>query len=237
MSKAKVYQVLAATKKLEAQAPLEVRRGLTIRRTTGGVPVIRHHYTADPSRDPELNPEWKQEERKTYTSQASWDREQEIRDEAGGGELVLADTLITYWNKIVITDPAWRPHPAWDAVEAGFDHGKTNATALIRGYLDYDEVIYLCGEFYMPGKEIFENAPVMRSMADIGKVKVVYADPSIFPPILQQSQLPGKPAERAKSFAELYEEQQMKFFCFAGDRNDVSAAGRMMMHWRDLDKR
>jgi hypothetical protein len=37
---------------------------------------------------------------------------------------VFADTLITYWKKIVITDPRWRPDPGW-RVEGGFDHGKT----------------------------------------------------------------------------------------------------------------
>jgi hypothetical protein len=75
-----------------------------------------------------IHPEWKQKERKTYSSQAAWDREQEMIDEAGGGELVFADTLLTYWNKIVITDPGWRPSPHW-RVEAGFDHGKTNDNA------------------------------------------------------------------------------------------------------------
>ena len=42
---------------------------------------------------------------------ASWDREMEIVDQAGGGELVFADTLITYWKKIVIEDPRWQPDP------------------------------------------------------------------------------------------------------------------------------
>jgi hypothetical protein len=237
MKKLRGQAALAESKQLAPQTPVKVRRGLEVRRTAGGIPVIRHHYTADPSRDPELNPSWKEAERKTYTSQASWDREQEIRDEAGGGELVLADTLITYWKKIVITDPAWRPDPNWE-VEAGFDHGKTNATAFERGYIDYDGVIYLCGEYYMPGKEIFEHAPILRQMADILKVRAAYADPSIFPQVLQQSQLPGKPAERAKSINELYIEQYIELFSpFMGDRSDVSAAARMMAHWRDLDKR
>ena len=86
----------------------------------------------------------KQQERRTYTSQAAWDREMEIIDEAGGGELVFADTLVTYWNKIVITDPGWRPDPGWRVI-GGFDHGKTNPTALERAYVDYDGVIYFCG--------------------------------------------------------------------------------------------
>src|ERR1035438_5580224 len=237
MSKAKVLSVLEQSKKLAPQTPLNVRRGMQIRRTAGGIPVIRHHYSADPTRDPEINPLWKEHERRSYTSQTAWDREMEIRDEAGGGELVLADTLITYWNKIVITDPARRPDPNL-RVEARFDHGRTNATAFERGYVDYEGVIYLCGEYYMPGKEIAEHAPVLRQMADIRKVRAAYADPSIFPALMQQSQLPGKPHERAKSINELYIEQGIELFSpFCGDRSDVSAAARVMMHWRDLDRR
>ena len=237
MSKARVIEVLEKSKKVEAQKSLAVRRGLTVRRTSGGIPVVRHHYSADPSRDPDLNPTWKLQERKAYTSQAAWDREQEIVDEAGGGELVFADTLISHWNKIVITDPAWRPDPRW-RVEGGFDHGKTNPTAFERAYVDHDGTLYMCGEYYMPGKEIWEHVPIIKQMADIRKVAACFADPSIFPQTLQQSQLPGKPAERAKSINELYVEQKIELFSpFAMDRSDVSFAARVMAHWSNLETR
>jgi hypothetical protein len=36
--------------------------------------------------------------------------------------------------------PVWRPDPEWRKV-AGFDHGKTNATAFERAHLDFDGVI------------------------------------------------------------------------------------------------
>src|ERR1039458_6929915 len=98
----KVQEALKTTRETTPQTPVQIMRGLTVRRTRGGIPVVRLHYTADPHRDPELNPAWKEAERRTYSSQASWDREQEIIDEAGGGELVFADTLVTHWNKIVI---------------------------------------------------------------------------------------------------------------------------------------
>ena len=83
-------QALAKTRKLPPQTHVEIRRGVSVRRTDKGIPVVRLHYSALPERDPELNPEWKVRERKLYTSQAAWDREQEIIDEAGGGELVFA---------------------------------------------------------------------------------------------------------------------------------------------------
>jgi hypothetical protein len=189
-----------------------------------------------PERDPENNPEWKAAERKLYTSEASWQREQEIIDEAGGGELVFADTLLNYWDKIVISAPEWRPDPKW-RVEAGFDHGKTNPTALLRCYIDYAGTIIFAGEYYQPGKEIWEHVPVMREMTDVRKIAACYADPTIFDCNLQQS-ANGRPQERAKSFNELYVEQGIGLFSpFAMDRSDVSFAGRLNLHWANLEER
>ncbi len=229
-------EAIEQTKQLPAQTKVEIVPGLTVRRTKGGILVPRLHYTAIPERK---TPEWKKQQRSTYTSQAAWDREQEIVDNAGGGELVFADTLVTYWDKIVIEDPAWRPDPRW-VVEGGFDHGKTNATALLRSYHDYEGVIYLCGEYYMPGREVWENAPEIKKMADIRKVSACYADPTIFYEIMQQSQgvTPGKAAERAKSVNDLYVEQGIELFsAFAHDRSDVSFAARVMLHWANLETR
>ena len=62
-------------------------------------------------------------------------------DEAGGGEPVFAEVLVKDWDKIVITDPKWRPHPDW-RVEGGFGYGKTNPTVLERCYFDHDGVGY-----------------------------------------------------------------------------------------------
>lgn len=233
----RVKEALEKTRNTPSQTVIPILRGLSVRRTKGGIPVVRLHYTADPQRDPELNPAWKQTERKAYTSQASWDREQEIIDDAGGAELVFADTLITHWGKIVITDPAWRPDPQW-RVEAGFDHGKTNPTVLERCYVDYAGTLYLCGEYYMPGKEVWEHVPVIKQMADIRKVAACYADPTIFNITMQQSQSSGRPQERAKSINELYVEQGIELFSpFGMDRSDVSFAARVMAHWSNLENR
>jgi hypothetical protein len=100
-----VKQVLKKSTAVAPQTKLEIVRGMSVHRTKGGIPVLSIHYSADPERDPEIHPEWKQTERRTYSSQAAWDREQEMVDEAGGGELVFAETLLAYYNKIVITDP------------------------------------------------------------------------------------------------------------------------------------
>ncbi len=242
MSKEKALGALQKSKEVGPQTSVAVRRGLEIRRTAGGILVIRHHYTADPSRDPELNPQWKAEQRKVYTSQAAWDREMEIMDQAGGGELVFADTLVTHWSKIVVEDPRWRPDPHW-RVEGGFDHGKTNPTCLLRCYVDYAGTIWLAGEYYQPGQEVWQHAPALREMPDIRKLTVTYADPTIFDTTMQQSNrnqpsAPGKAAERAKSINELYIEEGIELFSpFYGDRSDISFAARLMMHWANLEER
>jgi len=141
------------TRAVPAQTKLELARGLSVRRTSGGILVPRLHYSANHHRDPEQHPEWKANERKKYTSQAAWDREQEIMDEAGGGELVFADTLVTHWDKIVIQDPHWRPDHEI-IPQGGFDHGKTNPTALLRVYHDFDGTIIYAGEYYEPGRNL-----------------------------------------------------------------------------------
>lgn len=230
----KVKEALEKTRELPPQTPIQVMHGLNVRRTKGGIIVPRLHFTANPERDTD---EWKAAARREYTSDAAWQREMEIIDEAGGGELVFADTLVTYWDKIVITDPKWRPDPRW-RVEAGFDHGKTNATALDRAYFDYDGNIIFAGEYYMPGKEVWQHAPVIKKMEDIDRLDACQADPTIFYGTNQQGQTPGKAQEKAKSIGELYVEQGIEFFWkFTGDRSDVSFAARVMLHWANLDIR
>lgn len=235
-----VKELLKKGTVMPPQSKVEIVRGMTVHRTKGGIPVVSIHYSADPERDPEIHPEWKRAERKAYSSQAAWDREQEMVDEAGGGELVFADTLLTYWNKIVISDPDWRPSPHW-RVEGGFDHGKTNPTALLRAYIDNDGVIYFCGEYYMPGKEVWEHVPEIRKMPDIHHLSACYADPSIFDCTMQQSINPANSLmvrQSAKSINDLYHEQGIQLFCpFALDRSDVGFAARLMLHWSNLEQR
>jgi hypothetical protein len=229
-------KALAETKKLPPQTAVEVRRGVTVRRSKNEIAVLRLHYSCHPERNPEKNPEWKKTERKKYTSQADWDREQEIFDDAGGGELVFRETLDTYWDKIVITDPKWRPDPDWN-MEAGFDHGRASPTAMLRCYADCEGTLYFCGEYYQPGMEIWEHAANLREMPDLRRLETCYADPSIFP-LNAQANVPTRPGERAKSIYEIYEENGIDFLSpFHGDHSDVSFTARLLAHWANLEER
>jgi hypothetical protein len=167
-------------------------------------------------------------------SQAAWDREQEIVDEAGGGELVFADVLVTHWKKIVIEDPAWRPD--YEIVpEGGFDHGKTNPTCLLRAYVEFDGTIVYAGEYYQPGMEIWQHSPRIKMMAEFHRMDRIYADRTIFPSTQQQEQRPGHAQEVAKSLNELYCDQGIESFVpFVGDRSDVSFVNRLHLHWSNL---
>ncbi len=230
-------KALAETKKLPPQTAVEVRRGVTVRRNRNEIPVLRFHFSCHPERSPETNPDWKKTERKKYTSQADWDREQEIVDEAGGGELVFRETLDTYWDKIVITDPKWRPDPDWQ-MDAGFDHGRASPTAMLRCYADYEGTFYFCGEYYQPGMEIWEHAAALREMPDLHRLQTCYADPSIFP-LNIHANVPTRPGERAKSVSEIYEENGVDFLSpFTGrDHTDLSFTHRLLAHWANLEER
>ena len=223
---------LQETKKLEAQRPVEIMTGMAVRRTIGGIPVVRLHYSAHPERNPDENPEWKAMERATYTSQAGWDREQEIVDEAGGGELALADTIRTYRDRIIITDPAWKPDMGWRVI-GGFDHGKTNPTALEKAYIDYEGTIYFCGEYYMPGKSVWQHAPEMLKMPDVHRFESCLADPSIFDQKMNQES-----QKEPKAIYQVYEEEGVHFLTrFGGNRNDQTFVERLLAHWGDLAHR
>jgi len=232
MAKTKTAQALETVQTMAPQIPVDIMPGVSVRRTAGGIPVVRLHYSAHPDRNPDQHPEWKAQERRTYTSQADWDREQEILDEAGGGELVFADTLVAYWDKIVITDPAWRPDPQWTVI-GGFDHGKTNPTALERAYIDYEGVIYFSGEYYVPGKSVWQHAPELLRMPDVNRFEACYADPTVFDQRTQQER--GK---EPKAIAQVYAEEGVEFLTrFHRNRNDQTFTEALLAHWGDLAHR
>lgn len=229
-----IAEALKRTTELPSQTQVDVVRGMTVRRTKAGIVVGRLHYSCIPDRDPETpeGAKWREAERRKYTSDASWQREMEIVDAAGGGELVFADTLVTHWSKIVITDPRWRPDKRWKVV-GGFDHGRRNPTALLRCYIDHDGNKFVCGEYYVPGKDVWQHAPELLKMPDVDRFDVCWSDPTVFDQKTQQS--PGK---EARAIAELYFEQGVHFLTrFDGNRNDQTFASRLLAHWADLENR
>jgi hypothetical protein len=184
------------------QTPFEVIRGVTIRRKKKGLTVMRIHYTAIPDRDPETpkGKEWFDHEYARYASKAMWRKEQEIDAYATGGEAVFGSVLGNeqLYQVVVISDPLWSPytHIPGAGVVAGFDHGVTNATAMLKGYVPRESFdpktgrrnppeLYLCGEFYRFRSNewqnnVDENVAEMKQMPDLERARWIKADPSIF---------------------------------------------------------
>jgi len=202
----KLEEALKRINDVPPQTRIEVVRGCTVRRKTTGQSVMTLHYSAIPERDPDT-PEgqlWKKRERGLYSSESAWKKEQEIDPHAQGGEAVFGSVLShpDLYKIVVISDPYWRPDPRWD-VAFGFDHGKTNATALLKAYITREEIdprtgikrpfdIYLAGEYYSMRRgpsagepngwanNIDENVIEMLKMPDLERKRWIVADPSIF---------------------------------------------------------
>ena len=205
----------------------ELVKGLTEKRTPGGTCVLRAHYSADPERD---KPEWKERESRKYTSEGAWQREQEIVFSAGGGERLFAEILNRYGRKIII-DPetsGFRPSPHWKYF-GGFDCGKANPTAALLACTDFDGIIYILREYYVPGLSPKEHVPWLKQlMGFIGTQ--MFADPSIF--YETQAQNDGK----FKAIASLYEEQGIDNLGRAPENNELLGMERILAHWMNLDK-
>jgi transposase-like protein len=204
-----------------------VPKGVGFRRMPDGRPVYRVHYSADPER----GPAWVARERKKHSSQGSWDREQEIIHEAGGGERLFAEIFSRHADKILI-DPyssGFQPSPHWKKL-GGFDHGKANPTGAIVACIDYDGVIYILGEYYQAGLSPAEHRPNLLQLNGFMQAEV-YADPSIF--YKTQAQQGGT----FKAIAELYADVGITNLLPAPENHELLGMERILAHWHDLDNR
>jgi len=205
---------------------MQLGKGLTLRHTRSGIPVVRVHYSADPERDSE----WVETEKRKYTSRAAWDREQEIVHEAGGGDLVFAETLNRYAEKIIIRNPQFEIPPYWKTM-GGFDHGKTNPTAFLLARIDTDGTIYFVAEYYQPMLGPHDHLANLNALPGFEHASPILADPSIF--YRSQAQSDGG----FKAIADLYWEAGLDRLVEAPAVAEITGMERLLEHWRDLDNR
>lgn len=202
-------------------------RGLVEKRTPEGICVLSAHYTADPDR---AKPEWKQSERKKYTSESAWQREQEMQFSAGGGERLFAEILNKWGHKIII-DPetsGFTPSPHWEYL-GGFDYGKRNPTAALVACVDFDGNIYILREYYQPGFSPREHRPYLLQFEGFSSTRT-YADPSIF--YSTQAQNDGT----FKAIAEMFREDGFTNLVPAPENNELLGMERILCHWMNLDQ-
>ena len=231
------------------QTRIEVVRGVNIRAKKNGLVVMSLHYSAIPSRDPQTveGAEWYKRENGAYSSQAMWKKEQEIDPYATGGEAVFGGVLANpkLYEMVIISDPLWHPDPRWDVV-GSFDHGVTNATALLKGYVPRTTInpvtgqsnppeLYLAGEFYRYRSDewsnnIDENVVEMRKMPDLERARWIKADPSIFSD--QVVEAVGDPTAVYKTYKT---NGMWPMSGYGGVRSDVSFVEWIMSdYWKGL---
>jgi hypothetical protein len=205
----------------------ELVKGLTEKRTPEDICVLRVHYTADPER---RAPEWKERERRKYTSESAWQSEQEIVFAAGGGERLFADILNLYGHKILI-DPetsGFQPSPDWEYF-GGFDAGKANPTAALVACIDFDGTIYILREYYQPGLSPKQHAPFLRALQGFMGIPI-HSDRSIF--YANQAQNDGT----FKAIASLYEEEGIDNLTPAPENNELLGMECILQRWMNLDQ-
>lgn len=162
--------------------------GIYFRNTSRGIPILWIHFEADPNR----GKAWIKVEKANYLYESDWEREQNMRFDAGGGELLLNAILREKADKILI-DPektGWKPDPNWNYY-AGFDWGQSNPTSFHIYGVDKQGCIYAICEHYLTNTAPIHHAPMMSGLrlavgADgiqvkaLSKVQAILADPSIF---------------------------------------------------------
>lgn len=242
-----LQHAIANLDEVPEQTRVEVIRGVTLRRKKKGLTVLSLHYSSIPERDPETDKgkQWYEKERARYSSTAMWRKEQEIDAYATGGEAVFGRVLSEYYSTVVISDPNWFPDPRWDVV-ASFDHGATNATALLKAYIPRERIdpktgkqmppdVYLCGEYYSYRREgwsnnVDQNVPVMRAMPDMDRARWIMADPSIF--YETQAQEKGAPTNIYTTY---HKNGMFSMRAYGGVRSDVTFVEWMMSdYWRGI---
>lgn len=165
--------------------------GVYLRHTSKGIPVMWLKYTSDPAR----TDEWVKREKPNYLYDSDWEREQEMRFNAGGGELVLASLLRERKDEIVISEPGYKANPNSNFY-AGFDWGEANPTSFHIYEVKRTGEIYAILEHYVSGPSATLHGDIICGiripLADgtyplaIDVVKGIYADPSIFWDMQQQ---------------------------------------------------
>lgn len=207
--------------------------GTYIRHTAKGIPVLWLFYWADPARDAV----WVEREKPNYLYESDWEREQNCEFNAGGGELIFAGRLRENRDKIIISEPGYKPNPHSNFY-AGFDWGESNPTsfhvyevtkqgvrrAIMEHYLS-DSSPLLHGKLIGEMRLEFADG---HSAAVLDVVKHIYSDPSIFWD--QQAQQTGG----FKTLAAMFPEKMFRKMA-PGQRGQDGTCSNKIRAWWDQD--
>lgn len=131
-------------------------KGIEVNRNQNGFCVLRIHYTADPTKDPDRDgKEWHAQARKGMP-ESSWQKEYEIDWFALSGELIYPE----FDRNIHVIDPFVIPDD-WNRYMA-IDPGLRNPTAALWAAVDKEDNLFLYDEYYVREKTIQEHCKAIK---------------------------------------------------------------------------
>lgn len=157
-------------------------KGLELKQNKDLIPVLRLHYTADPSKDPETK------EGKTWLEMASkmyiggrtslqWRREMEIDYNAGAGELVFPE--FPNIEQSILVDP-FIPDDTF-SLFGGFDWGTRNPVSFHVYAESQDGTFYSIWEWYETQKSVSAVAEAVKKLCPFyERLQWIAADPTIW---------------------------------------------------------
>lgn len=206
-------------------------RGIEISSNSGGVPIFRLRFSADPRK----GPDWEASERKKFTPEM-WAQEYELDDNATGGERLLLPLLRARWKDIVITSPAWQADPGW-AYSNGLDYGKTHRTSLHGYAMDFHGTRYAICEHYRSGLTPAQHVPEMKRLRlpfeDKEVNPLVLSKTTYYDPSMGYTNVAGE--ENFTSYIELFTKAGMSRLSAGIRGRDKSVAEQIEDCWNQKD--
>lgn len=160
----------------------EISRGLSLDRVGDGPALLRLHYRADPSKDPNTisGKKWRENASRDYPDggieSPGWRREMEMDASAGSGELALP--FMDRMSPIIVL-PSYYPAPT-DTLFGGLDVGRNNPTAFLIAALTKENVFVFFYEWYAKHVLLDEMAREIKRCAWYDRLEQIACDPSIW---------------------------------------------------------
>lgn len=211
--------------------------GITSYVSTHGARVARLHYSAHPKFDLDT-PEGVEAIQKVARKYGGMDspkfrREMEIDFNVRGSSRVWPHFLEKIQPAVVVQPFDVPPH--WP-VKAGYDYGHTNPFAFEAVAYESETSFYVFDELYLEGKDVFEQARLMRERPYFDRISETYADPSIWRRDQHSMGGRGVGGSEARSIADLFEDQGV-YMTPGNNQPSVDLAFRDMLDsvlWKSL---
>ena len=201
-------------------------KGLDVYKTKDGFTVARLHYTADPDKDPAINPAWIENSLKGTPGGRNghlWRKEYEIDFSAYAGQLLCGQIINKHRDKIikhVIAESLWNFY-------GSMDWGRNNPASFHVYAVDRQGIIYSIYEIYLRDVSIPDFVSLIKACEWYQLLKWISADPSIW----NNNQ---ETKDGLRSLNDMFIDEGLTLFK-ASNRNEELAINELMDRWDKLD--